>query len=151
MSDNGLYKIGTPQDYLGGYLATGFIAIVQTVTPLLLAQLWRKDDLDMDINMNPWYNYAWKAMQAGGVVAYGLQALAFIGSFIFDFGIMERFGLVSLWITHGTMASYLSITTVFAYFCTSLYRYMDSNYVKKREIRTASAVYLIVELGMFLL
>ena len=71
MSDQGLYKIGTPDDYLGAYLATGFIAITQTVAPLLFAQLWRKDDYNMSM-MNPWYANAWKAMQAGGVVAYGL-------------------------------------------------------------------------------
>ena len=129
---------------------TGFIAIVQAVTPLLLGQLWKKDDLLL-AGQNPWFAYAWKAMQAGGMVAYGLQAALFIGSFIFDLHFFERLGFVMTWVTHGFMLSYLSITTVFAYFCTSLYRYKTSPYESKKEIRITTSVYLLTEVGLFLL
>lgn len=73
-SDNaveGMFNIKDQSAYMPGFVATGMVAIIQTVTPLLLAQLWKKNDLDMDVN-NPWYSYAWKAMQSGGVVAFGL-------------------------------------------------------------------------------
>ena len=63
---------------------------------------------------------------------------------------MERLGLVMLWITHGTALSFLSITTVFAYFCVSLYRFKSSGYIEKKEIRIASSVYLITQFGLFL-
>ena len=63
---------------------------------------------------------------------------------------MERLSLVMMWITHGTALSFLSITTVFAYFCVSLYRFKGSGYINKKEIRIASSVYLISEVGLFL-
>ena len=69
MSD--LYAIKDQSDYLPGYIATGLMAIAQTVTPLMVYQLWKKNDLTMDTG-NMWYQYSWKAMQAGGVVCFGL-------------------------------------------------------------------------------
>ena len=72
------YSVGEPSDYLGGFIATGVVAIVQTITPLLVAQLWKKDDIKAGEASNPWISYMWKAMQAGGVVGYGLPALVFL-------------------------------------------------------------------------
>ena len=67
----GIFNIKPQKDYAGGFIATGVLAIVQTMAPLLIYQLWRKDTLMMD-TMNMWYQYAYKAMQAGGVVSWGL-------------------------------------------------------------------------------
>ena len=112
MPENALYSIKDPEDYVGGFVATGIVAIIQTITPLLLGQLWKKNDIKMS-GHNPWIAYAWKAMQAGGVVSYGLLALGFLGAFIYDFNILERLGMIGLWITHGMMFSHLSfITTI---------------------------------------
>ena len=47
--------------------------------------------------------------------------------------------------------SHLSIITVSSYFCVALYRYKDSQYESKKEIRITATVYLLIELGLFLL
>ena len=70
---------------------------------------------------------------------------------MFDLNVLERVGFVMIWLVHGLIYGYLGLTTVFAYFCTSLYRYKDSNYVKKSEIRWVSSVYIFVQFGLGLL
>ena len=45
-ADEGIFNIKDQKEYLGGYIGTGIMAIVQTVFPLLVVQLWRKDKLD---------------------------------------------------------------------------------------------------------
>ena len=70
-ASSGMYSIKEPSDYMGGFVATGTMAIVQTITPLLVGQLWKRDDLKQ-AGYNPWFAYAWKAMQAGGTIAFGL-------------------------------------------------------------------------------
>ena len=78
-ADGGIFNIKDQSEYLGGFVGTGIMAIVQTVFPLLVYQLWKKDDISQDTN-NPWYAYAWQAAQANGVVSYGFISLAFLAN-----------------------------------------------------------------------
>ena len=55
---DGIFNIKDQKEYLGGFIGTGMLAIVQTVTPLLVYQLAFKNNLKYDGN-NPWYQYAW--------------------------------------------------------------------------------------------
>ena len=57
-ADEGIFDIKPQKDYLGGFVGTGIMAIVQTALPLLVYQLWKKNDVQYDIN-NMWYGYAW--------------------------------------------------------------------------------------------
>ena len=57
----GIFSIKDQSAYMPGFVATGILAIVQTCAPLLIAQLYKKDDFMMDV-WNPWYTYAWKSM-----------------------------------------------------------------------------------------
>ena len=77
------FDIKPQKEYLGGFVATGIVAVVQTITPLLVYQLWKKNDLINDTS-NKWFQYAWQAMQAGGVINYGLTAVLFLASFMID-------------------------------------------------------------------
>ena len=67
-------------------------------------------------------------MQAGGTIAFGLQALGFILSLIFDFNILERLVYIGLWMTHGAIYGQLSFVTVVAYFITAIAKYETSIY-----------------------
>ena len=123
MSDPVTYTVKDPEDYLGGFVATGIVAIVQTVTPLLIAQLWKKESREISGAFNPWYSYAMKAMQAGGVVAFGLQSLGFFAAFIFDLGIFEKLGYLMTWFTHGVLLANLSFMTVVGYFIVAITKF----------------------------
>ena len=57
-ADEGIFNIKPQKDYLGGFVGTGIMAIVQTVFPLLVYQLWKKERIQFDVN-NMWYQYAW--------------------------------------------------------------------------------------------
>ena len=59
-ADGGIFNIKDQSEYLGGFIGTGIMAIVQTVFPLLVYQLWKKDNIGQDVN-NMWYQYAWQA------------------------------------------------------------------------------------------
>ena len=130
---------------MGGFVATGLVAIAQTVTPLLLAQLWKKNDIDMDVN-NPWFSHAWKAMQATGVIGYGLQALAFFAALMFDLSIIERLGFFWIWAVHGAIGGLLGAITVISYFVVAVTQYESSNYSDTTEYWITGAVYAVAEL-----
>ena len=57
-ADEGIFDIKPQKDYLGGFVGTGIMAIVQTAFPLLVYQLWEKEIIQYDVN-NKWYGYAW--------------------------------------------------------------------------------------------
>ena len=57
-ADEGIFNIKDQKEYLGGFIGTGIMAIVQTAWPLLVYQLWKKDNISQD-TANPWYGYAW--------------------------------------------------------------------------------------------
>ena len=56
--DEAYYEIKPQKDYLGGFVGTGIMAIVQTAFPLLVYQLWKKSEAENDL-LNVWYGYAW--------------------------------------------------------------------------------------------
>ena len=143
---NMLYSIKEPSDYLGGFIATGTMAIVQTITPLLVGQLWKREDLK-HAGYNPWFAYAWKAMQAGGTIAFGLQAFGFLLALMFDFGFLERLAYLELWLVHGGMFGLLSFTTVVAYFITAIAKYKESIYEDTKEMWITMSVYAAVQIG----
>ena len=149
-SVDGIFNIKPQSEYLGGFIATGLMAIVQTTLPLFLYQLWMKEMLMMD-SMNMWYQYAWQAMQAGGVVSYGIPALAFLGNFIFEFNLLERLGVILVWITHGGILSMLSFITVIAYLSAALAKYEDSMYSDMTEMGITMAVYGVTQIGFGIL
>ena len=152
MSDPVTYSIKDPEDYVGGFVATGIVAIVQTVTPLLLAQLWKKDDLAADIGSNPWYSWAWKGMQAGGVVAYGLQALGFFATLMFDLNIFERLGYLGIWFTHGVLLANLSMMTVMGYLIVAIAKHNKTTVSQNTtEQWIVLSSYLVVQVGLGLL
>lgn len=101
--------------------------------------------------MNPWFTYAWKAMQATGVLSFGLQSLAFFATFIFNLNIFERLGYIALWFVHGGLWANLSFITVVGYLITALARYMDSSYVGTTEMWITLAVYVVVQVGLGML
>ena len=141
--EDGIFNIKDQKEYLGGFIGTGVMAIVQTVTPLLVYQLAFKSSLKYDGN-NPWYQYAWKAMQAGGVVAYGGQALMFIASFMFKYNLLERLGYLMLWFEHGGILAMLSFVTVFSYLIVALAKYEMSAYSDQTEMGVALTIYTVV-------
>ena len=51
--DEGIYTIKDQKDYLGGFVGTGIMAILQTTVPLLLYQLVKKPQIEGD-TQNPW-------------------------------------------------------------------------------------------------
>lgn len=57
-ADEGIFDIKPQKDYLGGFVGTGIMAIVQTAFPLLVYQLWKKEKIQYDVS-NMWYGYAW--------------------------------------------------------------------------------------------
>ena len=90
-------------------------------------------------------------MQAGGVVSYGLQALMFLGNFMFDFSLLERLGYVMLWIVHGGILGHLNVLTVLSYLVVAAVKFEESPAVKLWCIWTAFAVYLVVQVGLMIL
>ena len=123
MSDPVTYTVKDPEDYLGGFVATGIVAVVQTITPLLIAQLWKKEDREISQLWNPWYTYGWKAAQAGGVVSFGLQSLGFFATLMFDLNIFEKLGYLMTWFTHGVLLANLSAMTVIGYFIVAIAKF----------------------------
>ena len=142
----GIFNIKDQSAYLGGYVATGIMAIVQTAFPLLIYQLWGKKLATGD-NLNMWFQYANQAMQAGGVVAWGLPALAFLGSFIFELNIMERLGYILLWVVHGGLLGMLSDITVVSYLVVALVNYKDSTHVTMACIGIVLAIFFVMQVG----
>lgn len=149
-ADEGIFNIKDQKDYLGGFVGTGVMAIVQTAAPLLVYQLWKKDEAQYDV-ANMWYQYAWQAMQATGVVAYGLPALAFLGSWMFDLSVMERLGYIMLWIQHGGILAFLGILTTVIYLIVALAKYEMSAYSGTTEMGVVLAVYGVVQIGFAVL
>ena len=86
-------------------------------------------------------------MQAGGTIAFGLQALGFILSLIFDFSILERLVYIGLWMTHGAIYGQLSFVTVVAYFITAIAKYETSIYEGTTEMWITMAVYAAIQIG----
>ena len=145
IASSGMYSIKEPSDYMGGFVATGMMAIVQTITPLLVGQLWKRDDLQK-AGYNPWFAYAWKAMQAGGTIAFGLQAFGFLLALMFDLNFLERIGYIGLWITHGAIFGNLSFITVVAYFISAIVKYKESIYEDKKEMWITLTAYTAVQI-----
>lgn len=152
MSNPVTYTVKDPEDYLGGFVATGIVAIVQTMAPLLVAQLWKNSDSTqwtMEQTSNPWYTYGWKAAQAGGVVAFGLQSLGFFAAFIFDLGIMEKLGYLMTWFTHGVLLANLSMMTVVGYFIVGISKHQKTNTGStSTELWVVLASYVVVQLSL---
>ena len=148
--EDAIFNIKDQKEYLGGFIGTGIMALVQTVTPLLVYQLAYKDGLRYDVN-NPWFTYARQAMQAGGVVSYGLITLAFLGNFMFKYNLMERLGYLYLWATHGGILAMLSFCTVFSYLIVALAKYEMSAYSDMTEIGVTLAVYSVIQIGFLFL
>ena len=145
------YEIKEPADYMGGFVATGMVAIIQTATPLLLGQLWKKDDLEFGQMKNPWFTYMWKAMQTGGVVGFGLQSLGFFATLMFDLNIFEKLGYLMMWLTHGVLLANLSFVTVLGYVIVALATYTESAYVGTTEMWITLATYVVVQGGLMML
>ena len=149
-ADEGIFNIKDQKEYLGGFVGTGIMAIVQTVFPLLVIQLWRKNDLDNDVN-NPWLKYAAQAAQANGVVSYGFISLAFLGSFIFPYNLMERLGYIMLWVTHGGVMAFLGGLTVAIYLIVALAKYEMSAYSDETQMGLALLFYGLIQIGFAIL
>ena len=94
-----------------------------------------------------WFQYANQAMQAGGVVAYGLPALAFLASFIFDLNVMERLGYIMLWVTHGGLLGMLADITVISYLVVALVKYETSVNISMTCIGVTLAIFTALNIG----
>ena len=86
-------------------------------------------------------------MQAGGVVTYGLLALAFLGSFLFEFGLLERLGYILGWVIHGGLLAMLSEITVISYLVVALIKYEASSHITMTNIGVTLGVYTVVQIG----
>ena len=139
---DGIFNIKDQKESLGGFIGTGVLAILQTITPLLVYQLAFKNNSKYEIS-NPWFTYAWQAMQAGGVVSYGLQSLMFLGSFMFNYNLLERLGYLMLWLCKGGIFATLSFVTVFSYLIVALAKYKMSS-SENTIVGVTLAVYSVV-------
>ena len=79
-------------------------------------------------------------MQANGVVSYGLPALAFLASWMFDLNVMERLGYIMLWVTHGGILALLGAMTTGIYMIVAMSKYEMSAYSSIDEIGIVFAV-----------
>ena len=82
-------------------------------------------------------------MQAGGVVSYGLQSLMFLGSFMFNYNLLERLGYLMLWLCKGGIFATLSFVTVFSYLIVALAKYKMSS-SENTIVGVTLAVYSVV-------
>ena len=149
-ADQGIFNIKDQKEYLGGFVGTGILAIVQTVFPLLVYQLWKKDDVSMATN-NPWYAYAWQAAQANGVVSYGFISLAFLANWIFPYNLAERISYLMLWVTHGGIMAFLGGLTVAIYLIVALSKYEMDAYVDDTEMGLCLLFYGLIQIGFAIL
>ena len=149
-ADGGIFNIKDQKEYLGGFIGTGIMAIVQTVFPLLVYQLWKKDNIGQDVN-NMWYQYAWQAAQANGVVSYGFISLAFLANFIFPYNLMERLSYIMLWLTHGGIMAFLGGLTVAIYLIVALSKYEMSAYSDETEMGLCLLFYGLIQIGFAIL
>ena len=90
-------------------------------------------------------------MQANGVVSYGLPALAFLASWIFDLNIMERLGYIMLWFTHGGILALLGAMTTGIYMIVAMSKYEMSAYSTLTEVGVVFAIYTVIEIGFAIL
>ena len=96
---------------------------------------------------NMWLQYAWQAMQAGGVISYGVPAATFLISFVVDLNIMERLSLIMKWVVLGGLIAHLFFVTVFSYFISAGALYTSSIHSSVAEIWITFAVYVVAQLG----
>ena len=141
--------VGDKSSYLVGHLIMGAVAMVHTILPLLLGQLWWKPKF-MNDALNPWYGYSWKAMQAGGVVACGLQALLFPFTFM-GLSLPERIGYILLWVVHGAALGLLSTVTVLSYFVVAAVKYTDDPVFAYKNVWITWVIYLAFQVKSFFL
>ena len=146
----GIFHIKPQSEYMPGYIVTGFMAIFQTIIPLFVYQFWKKEMLMMDTG-NMWYQYAWQAMQAGGVVSFGMQTMAYLGGWLFDYNVMERLAIAMLWVTHGGIAGMLTVFTVISYLVVAVINYEDSIYSTSLEMGLTMMTYGLVQIGFAVL
>ena len=90
-------------------------------------------------------------MQANGVVSYGLPALAFLASWIFDLNIMERLGYIMLWFTHGGILALLGAMTTGIYMIVAMSKYEMSAYSTLTEVGVVFAIYTVIQIGFAIL
>ena len=90
-------------------------------------------------------------MQANGVVSYGLPALAFLASWIFDLNIMERLGYIMLWVTHGGILALLGAMTTGIYMIVAMSKYETSAYSTLTEVGVCFAIYTVIQIGFAIL
>ena len=120
----------------------GLNAIINVVGPLLVGQLWyEKKYGDRDSTINQWYGYPWKAMQAGGVISAGLQALFFPFTFM-NLYVWERVAYVSLWVFNGMALGQLSVITVLSYFVVSAIKYEHDDDLSTKNLWITFVIYL---------
>ena len=99
-----------------------------------------------------------QAMQAGGVVAFGLQSLGFFAAFIFDLGIFEKLGYLMTWFTHGVLLANLSFMTVVGYFIVAIAKFSKTDGImghgamkNTTEMWIVFSSYVVVQLGLGML
>lgn len=91
-------------------------------------------------------------MQAGGVVAYGLQALGFFATLMFDLNIFEKLGYLGLWLTHGVLLSNLSMMTVVGYIIVAIAKHRKTTYsLNTTEYWIVLSSYVVVQAGLGIL
>ena len=123
-----------------GHVIMGAEAIVHVVVALLVGQLWWKTKYYND-TLNPWYNYAWQAMQAGAVVSSGLQAIMFPLTFA-NLNLFERLGWVALWLVNGFVFGTWTTITVLAYFLVAAAKYETDPDLSVKNLWITFVIYL---------
>merc|ERR1712013_226723 len=81
----------------------------------------------------------------------GLQAMAYLGGWLFDFNVMERLGIVMLWVTHGGIAGMLTVFTVISYLVVALIQYKNSVYSARLEMGLTMMTYVLIQIGFLFL
>ena len=137
--------VGERHHYVTGHTMLWLDGVLHILIAFLVGQLWWKTKFKDD-SLNPWYGYAWKAMQAGTMITYGLQCFFFPFSFMRDLNVVERLTYVGFWIINGGLLNILTATTIIGYLIVTLVKYEEDTQFAKKSVTTTLLLYLVLVL-----
>ena len=134
--------VGDKKHYVTGHVMMWADAVMHILIAFLVGQLWWKTKFKDDA-LNPWYGYAWKAIQAGAMVSSGLQTLFFPFTFM-NLHVYEKLAYVMLWLINGCLLGIMSATTGIAYLIVAWSKYEDDPNFAKKNITYTLMLYLLM-------
>ena len=144
-TDNGMFTIGQPSEYIGGHIAIGVVTFIETALPVILYYAWADPRLKT-IGVNKWYHYSWKAATYGGFLTFIFPFLGWCLSFM-NKNMMSYIYLGVLVLFGGVFGWYISATTIIYQF-QAIRVYSNADAIEKSEIWWFFGVYLFTQLLM---